>query len=91
MKREKVWMNGHTCLQCGIGWYNGYNISEPANPVTNPCNKCGHVTNASMFRRMFEKLIKERDELKCDDCGVNQADPPSKLCPGCEAYKEHQT
>lgn len=27
---------------------------------------------------------------KCDKCGINLADPPSKLCPGCEAYKEHQ-
>jgi rubrerythrin len=27
---------------------------------------------------------------KCDDCGINYADPPSKLCPGCQAYQEHQ-
>ena len=26
----------------------------------------------------------------CADCGMCQADPPSKLCPGCEAYQEHQ-
>lgn len=25
----------------------------------------------------------------CDDCGVNRADPPSNLCPGCQAYREH--
>jgi hypothetical protein len=28
---------------------------------------------------------------RCDDCGVHWADPPSALCPGCEAYREHQT
>lgn len=26
----------------------------------------------------------------CDDCGVNRSDPPSLLCPGCQAYREHQ-
>lgn len=25
----------------------------------------------------------------CEACGKNAADPPSKLCPGCEAYKDH--
>ena len=27
---------------------------------------------------------------KCADCGIYPADPPSLLCPGCEAYREHQ-
>lgn len=26
----------------------------------------------------------------CDGCGKNDADPPSKYCPGCGAYAEHQ-
>ncbi len=26
---------------------------------------------------------------KCIECGTNYADPPSKLCLGCEAYQEH--
>jgi len=26
----------------------------------------------------------------CEDCGKNRSDPPSKLCPGCQAYCEHQ-
>jgi hypothetical protein len=26
----------------------------------------------------------------CTGCGVHRADPPSELCVGCEAYKEHQ-
>jgi rubrerythrin len=26
----------------------------------------------------------------CIECGVNRADPPSKMCPGCQAYREHQ-
>lgn len=27
---------------------------------------------------------------KCEECDVNYADPPSKLCPGCQAYRDHQ-
>ena len=26
----------------------------------------------------------------CEGCDQNRADPPSKLCPGCQAYREHQ-
>ncbi len=25
----------------------------------------------------------------CDECGIYLADPPSQLCPGCQAYREH--
>lgn len=25
----------------------------------------------------------------CDGCDQNPSDPPSKLCPGCQAYREH--
>jgi Protein of unknown function (DUF968) len=28
---------------------------------------------------------------RCEGCDSNYADPPSKLCPGCQAYKEHQS
>lgn len=28
--------------------------------------------------------------LRCESCDQNYADPPSKLCPGCQAYQEHQ-
>jgi hypothetical protein len=28
--------------------------------------------------------------LRCEECGTHWADPPSKLCPGCQAYREHQ-
>lgn len=29
------------------------------------------------------------EEGICADCGINRADPPSPLCPGCEAYQGH--
>lgn len=45
----------------------------------------------------LKDLLKERNKkgrlkpLKCIECGNNYADFPSKLCPGCEAYREHQS
>jgi len=27
--------------------------------------------------------------LMCEECEQYPADPPSKLCPGCEAYRMH--
>ncbi len=31
-----------------------------------------------------------RQPIMCDNCGKHTADLPSCLCPGCEAYQEHQ-
>lgn len=31
---------------------------------------------------------KPRYPVLCEECG-NYADPPSRLCPGCEAYQAH--
>jgi hypothetical protein len=25
----------------------------------------------------------------CEECGIYPSDPPSQICVGCEAYKEH--
>lgn len=33
----------------------------------------------------------KRRPVKCEGCETNYADFPSKLCPGCQAYKEHQS
>jgi hypothetical protein len=32
---------------------------------------------------------KRKRAKRCDECGIYMADPPSRLCPGCQAYKEH--
>lgn len=37
----------------------------------------------------FEEWAYAKPE-KCEGCGIYPADPPSKLCPGCQAYQEHQ-
>lgn len=30
-----------------------------------------------------------RKPRKCEECGINPADTPSRLCVGCDAYREH--
>lgn len=37
----------------------------------------------------IEPEMRERRVLLCEECGVNPADWPWVLCPGCEAYLEH--
>ena len=34
--------------------------------------------------------LKELDDGLCEECGIHPADSPSKLCAGCDAYKDHQ-
>lgn len=46
------------------------------------------VADSRRYERM--KINAKRPKL-CDECGIYRADPPSKLCPGCQAYREHQT
>lgn len=52
---------------------------------------------ARQLKHIVAKLERKAKEIdgtrrpkKCDECGINYADPPSKICPGCEAYREHQ-
>ncbi len=42
---------------------------------------------------MNKKELNEQTEKKielCEECGVYPADYPSKLCCGCNDYKDHQ-
>lgn len=41
----------------------------------------GAVLRAAREKRKFPPM--------CVECGRYASDPPSRLCPGCEAYKEH--
>jgi predicted Zn-ribbon and HTH transcriptional regulator len=43
-----------------------------------------------LARELHERGEAMRKPPLCADCGERQSDPPSKLCPGCEAYREHQ-
>lgn len=43
-----------------------------------------------MFGRQWDFEVSKLFPLLCEGCGCNRADPPSKLCPGCQAYQEHQ-
>ena len=43
------------------------------------------------WNMLSEKNIGSRNirRKRCEECGVNWLDWPSRLCPGCEAYLEH--
>lgn len=43
-----------------------------------------------MFKKKNPDVYGEEPPL-CIDCGKDYSDPPSKRCPGCEAYMEHQS
>lgn len=58
MTAKKLWMNGHTCLNCGKGWYNGY---EPTRRLTAPCEECGHQAPDRMLPSEHKKAYKARD------------------------------
>jgi hypothetical protein len=47
-------------------------------------------TLAELFGSKAREVVPDRRPKLCDDCGKNLADYPSRLCPGCEAYLEHQ-
>lgn len=54
-------------------------------------NLIGLLTEAD-FKRAAEAFGNEQNArpIKCEGCDTGIADPPSRLCPGCQAYVEHQ-
>jgi rubrerythrin len=53
------------------------------------------ITEGQMGYRTTRRQMKNLDKkpqypMLCEECGKNYADPPSRVCPGCEAYREHQ-
>lgn len=47
-------------------------------------------TDAEMDETI-RQIVHRSKRIRCKDCGKTWADYPSKLCPGCEAYREHLT
>ncbi len=45
-----------------------------------------YPTYGAWFRALEVRHLIQR----CESCGKFPSDPPSHLCPGCEAYQEHQ-
>jgi hypothetical protein len=48
--------------------------------------------NITEVRELLSKFSgkKRPDSKTCEQCGIYAADPPSRLCAGCEAYQAHQ-
>jgi hypothetical protein len=82
-----VHLNGHTCLRCGQGFYDGYQKVEGQYALTQPCNRCGHIAPAEMPGRIFDLWVKGRNieadviievpTVPCICCGKKlEADDP---------------
>lgn len=54
----------------------------------------GDPVVGSVCQAINRSMAAIREEMarrkRCEGCGVNWADPPSKLCSGCQAYRDHQ-
>lgn len=61
-------------------------IGEYLNEKEPRIGDASFTVEALLAGTAFEQLVPER----CEGCGINYADPPSKLCPGCQAYRDHQ-
>jgi hypothetical protein len=51
-----------------------------------------HVKRSEAYQAFVMWELQHDDEVlveMCDGCGENPIDYPSKLCVGCQAYKEH--
>lgn len=55
--------------------------------------------DAALLKAIVEEIVKAispdpasskpKRPPVCAECGTNRADPPSRLCPGCWAYRDH--
>lgn len=50
-------------------------------PSKRPMKSSGRPIQSAPFQKRRNR---------CNGCETNWADPPSRLCPGCQAYREHQ-
>lgn len=64
MKSKPIYMNGMTCLNCGIGQYDGYytDLTDKRKIVwTKPCSNCGDIRRSMMNKKVFLRKVLERD------------------------------
>lgn len=68
------------------------------------CQRRRQANEGNMTQRTLDQIIGKDAHLqlifegykvvqipeRCEGCDQNFADPPSKLCPGCQAYRDHQ-
>ena len=52
------------------------------------CKDCGK-TFASHRDLRRHRGDSHSTRRKCEECGKNWANSPSRLCPGCDAYRDH--
>lgn len=57
-------------------------LTMPDNPTTTR-----HLTGPE--QKTMHRALRQSLRLLCEECGKFTRDPPSHLCPVCQAYKEH--
>lgn len=53
--------------------------------------KCDGPHNIETVEAALAIIERDSQYNTCEECGQYPADAPSPLCPGCEAYREHQS
>lgn len=67
----------------------------PCNPTDGACHVThwqplpAHPASKGRVSDMAKRKPKPKRPPFCSQCGTHRSDPPSKLCPGCEAYLDH--
>ena len=79
-------------------WAHDFLIDKLDNPRGAKLVHVGSAETCPAFAMKIEErpagplgdmVTKTPPSLACDECGIYPADAPSRLCPGCAAYKEH--
>lgn len=65
--------------------------SSPKTPVPTYIDRLDlhEIPQSELPQQKLGRRFSGRLRRRCIDCSKNWADYPSKLCPGCEAYREH--
>lgn len=73
-------------LACWCGLCDMHRAGKPLGSNCPYCDRC----HADTLLKLANSTRREPGGELCEECGKYFRDPPSRLCPGCEAYKEHQ-
>lgn len=103
LKATRMWGRGFSihCVEGELGSMWRCNALVQVNPVAWEMARCrgwpwidfgllGFERSLSGLRRVQPLAPKRSTRKLCEECGIFPADLPSRLCPGCEAYQEHQ-
>ena len=95
-KAKKHAVEAKEWRQRNVTWDNYWDDGEPKNPFDDSFYGRHMDTDWTAYavevRRSVPKMLnkRQRKQIMCESCGANPADLPSKICVGCDAYRDHQ-